>query len=409
MSQQQTFVIVGANACGGTAAAALREEGFDGRVILIGDERHPPYERPPLSKEYLRGEQPLDKGYLRPADWYEEQNIETRFGTRAERLDPQNRQVILEGGEAIDYDAVLIATGVRNRRLGVPGSELSGILELRKPLDADSIRRWADKSLRVVLVGMGFIGAEVASSLRQMRKDVTVVELYETALYRVLGRDIGKVIEEVHRDHGARMVFNDTVEEFRGHESVEEVVTKEGQRIPADFVVVGIGTVPNTDIVEGTGVEVDNGILVDATLRTNAPGVFAAGDVANHQHPVFGRVRVEHFDNAIKMGPVAARNMMGAQEDFDDPHWFWSDQYDSQIQMGGIASSWDEIVFRGKPQDRSFAAFYILNEAIIASFSLDWKRDVRRSLPLIAKRTLIDRAELRNPEYDLRKMAEGGQ
>lgn len=404
-----TFVIVGANACGTTAAATLREEGFDGRIVLIGDERRLPFERPPLSKEYLRGDMLIEKAYLRPTEWYEENKIETMFGAKVYQVDPHEMKVHLtdsESHEPIAFDQCLVATGVRNRKLNVPGKELAGILELRSPIDSDSIRSWATRSLRAVIAGMGFIGCEVAASLRQMGIDVTAVDVVQVPLQRVLGKELGHVFEMIHQERGVRMVFEDTVVAFRGTETVEEVLTKNGERLACDFVVVGIGTIPNTEVVEGTGIAIENGIVVDEWLRTNAPGVFAAGDVANHKHPLYGPLRIEHFDNAIKMGQTAARNMMENWEVFDDPHWFWSDQYDTSLQMAGIVTEYDEMIVRGgRLQDRKFVAFFMRSGVIQAAVSVNYPRDVRRSLDLIKSRTpIFEKQSLKNPEVDLRTL-----
>jgi 3-phenylpropionate/trans-cinnamate dioxygenase ferredoxin reductase subunit len=399
-----TFVVVGANLAGGTAAGALRDEGFDGRIVLIGEEPNPPYERPPLSKEYLRGET-SEPVFIRPPDWYERNQIDTRFGERVLRIDPNAREVQVGGGDRVAFDALLIATGCRNRRFPIPGLDLPGVLDLRFLPDSDAIKAAAASGRKAVLVGMGFIGAEVAASLRSLGVDVTVVEFTETPLQRVLGIDLGRVIEGLHRDHGVEMIFRDAAERFEGDGRFEALVTKEGRRVEADFAVVGVGVEPDTEAVQGTDIAVDDGVLVDATLETNVPGVFAAGDVARHDHPVFGPIRVEHFDNAIKMGGTAARNMIGARTVFDDPHWFWSDQYDANIQMAGFAIAWDHVVVRGSMKDRSFAAFLLKDGQLLSTFSMNWPRDVRRSMPLIAAKVRPDPGQLADPDVDLRKLA----
>jgi 3-phenylpropionate/trans-cinnamate dioxygenase ferredoxin reductase subunit len=399
-----TFLIIGANMAGGTAAATLREEGFDGRVVLIGREPHPPYERPPLSKEYLRGEE-QEPRFIRPPEWYEKNQIETRFGETAERVDVGGRSVELVGGERIAFDSLLVATGCRNRKFPLPGLDLPGVHDLRYLPDSDVIKAAAVPGAKAVLVGMGFIGAEVAASLRSRNVDVTVVEFAETPLQRVLGAELGRVLEGLHRDHGVKMFFGDAAERFEGDGRFEALHTKEGRTIEADFAVVGVGVEPVTDVVQGTDIAVDNGILVDPALQTNVPGVFAAGDVARHDHPVFGRIRVEHFDNAMKMGQAAARNMLGRAEVFDDPHWFWSDQYDVNIQMAGFATEWDDMVVRGSLEDRKFAAFLLKDGRLLSTFTMNWPRDVRRSMPLIKAQVRPDPKLLADPEFDLRKLA----
>ena len=399
-----TFLVIGANMAGGTAAATLREDGFDGRVVLIGHEPHPPYERPPLSKEYLRGEEDEPR-FLRPPEWYEEHEIETGFGKRAERVDIAGRSVELADGELIGFDSLLIATGSRNRKLPLPGLDLPGVHDLRSLADSETIRAAAVPGARAVLVGMGFIGAEVAASLRSRGVDVTVVEFFETPLQRVLGTRLGRVVEGLHRDHGVEMVFRDAAERFEGDGRFEVLHTKEGRAIEGDFAVVGVGVEPVTEVVGGTDVAVDDGILVDPALQTTVPGVFAAGDVARHDHPVFGPIRVEHFDNALKMGQAAARNMLGRREVFDDPHWFWSDQYDVNMQMAGIATEWDDEVVRGSLEERRFAAFLLKDGVLRSTFTMNWPRDVRRSMPLIKAQVRPDPELLADPEFDLRKLA----
>ena len=313
MADPRTFVVVGAGLCGATAVATLRSEGFDGRIVLIGAEELPPYERPPLSKEYLRGEDPLEQILVRTPEWYREHDVEARCGTHVTQLDARAREVVLAGGERVAFDAFLMATGGHNRKIEAPGSELPGVLDLRYVGDADRLRAAVANGARVVCVGMGFIGAEVAASLRTMGCDVTVIEIFETALYRVLGGDIGRALEAIHRDHGVTMHFNDLVARFEGDGRLERVVTRGGpDRSRPTWRSSGSGPSRPSHMMAGTGLDQPGGIPVGPTMETAIPGVFAAGDVARHDHPVFGPIRVEHFDNALKMGETAARNMLGA-------------------------------------------------------------------------------------------------
>jgi 3-phenylpropionate/trans-cinnamate dioxygenase ferredoxin reductase subunit len=400
----RTFVIVGASLAGATAAAALRGSGFDGRLIMLGDEPRAPYERPRLSKAYLRGEVPAEELFVRPDEWWEEQGIEVRLGTKVRRVEPPEGMISLADGQSLSFDAALVATGVRNRRLDVPGVDLDGVLQLRRIPDADAIRERARGASRAVIVGMGFIGAEVAASLRTLGVEVTIVEIFETALFRVLGARIGGVLERIHRDRGVEIFFEDNVERFEGSGRVERVITQRGRSIDCDLVVVGIGTEPNVEVMAGEALHELGGIGVDARLRTGFSNVFAAGDVATHDHPVFGAVRVEHFDNAIKMGEHVAGAMLGSDAPFDDPHWFWSDQYDSEIQMGGVGLT-DDMVLRGTLEERRFCAFFLDPAGVLrASLSIDWPRDVRRSLPLIRREVAPDRAALADPAIDLRTL-----
>jgi len=407
VTSKPTFVVVGANLTGGAAVTTLRAEGFDGRVILIGAEREPPYERPPLSKDYLRGEIDRDSFMLRAASWYEENDIELRLDSIVARIDPRSGQVVLDGGERLPYDRVLVATGGRNRRLGVPGHDLKGIHELRTIADADALRAEASARGRAVVIGAGFIGCEVAASLRQLGVEVEVIEVLEAPMLRGVGPEVGRLFEEIHRDHGVAFRFRQAVKRFEGTGGrVEAVITDQGARLGCDFVVVGVGIEPATALVEETGVTVENGIIVDQFCRTSVAGVFAAGDVANHYHPLFDRrVRVEHWDNALKQGEAAAENMMGIEVAFDDPHWFWSDQYDQNLQYVGNASEWDDFVVRGKMSERDFVGFYCKGGVVLAAVGLNRGKDVRRSADFIRSRRPVDPGALRDEDVDLKKLA----
>ena len=402
----ETLVIVGASLAGGGAAATLRQEGFDGRVVLIGAEPQLPYERPPLSKEYLRGESSFESALVQPPDFYDENGIETRFGVRATRVDAAEKVVELDGGERVAYDKLLVATGGRNRRFRIPGMDLEGIYSLRTVADSDRIRAEISPGRRAVVVGMGFIGSEVAASLRQSGVDVVVVDRNEVPLRRVLGEEVGRVIEGIHRDHGTSMIFEDTVAAFEGVGRVERATTARGRRIECDFVVVGLGVEPVTDLLADTGAEIDNGVVVDEYLRTGVEGIYAAGDVANHYHPVFGRrIRVEHWQNALKQGPVAARNMLDKDKPYDEVPWFWSDQYEHNLQYAGFHTEWDELVVRGSIEERNFVAFYRKERRVLAAVALNRGRDLRRSMPLIKAREPIDAARLCDLDVDLRALA----
>jgi 3-phenylpropionate/trans-cinnamate dioxygenase ferredoxin reductase subunit len=403
----ETFVIVGASLAGGGAASTLRQEGFDGRVILIGAEAQPPYERPPLSKEYLRGESLFEHALVQPPDFYGESGIETRFGVRATRVDAVDKVVELDGGERVAYDKILIATGGRNRRFPIPGLDLEGIYDLRTVADSDRIRAEIAPGRKAVVVGMGFIGSEVAASLRQSGVEVTVVDRNEVPLRRVLGEEVGWVIEGIHRDHGTSMIFEDKVAAFEGAGRVERVTTATGRRIECDFVVVGLGTEPVTDFLAGTGVEIDNGVVVDEYCRTAVEGIYAAGDVANHYHPVFERrMRVEHWQNALRQGPAAARNMLGENEPYDEIPWFWSDQYEYNLQYAGFHTEWDELVVRGSMGERDFVAFYRKDGRVLAAVAINRGRELRRSISLIKTQEEIAVAKLCDLDVDLRTLAD---
>jgi 3-phenylpropionate/trans-cinnamate dioxygenase ferredoxin reductase subunit len=399
------YVIVGASLAGATAAITLREEGADGAVTLIGAENELPYERPPLSKAYLRGDVPFDKALVRPAAFYAEHGIETMVGTRATRIDPSTRIVELEDHRQVPFDALLIATGGRNRRISIPGGDLEGIHGLRTVQDANRIREEMVAGRRAVIVGMGFIGSEVAASLRQKGLDVVAIEPSKTPLFRVLGEAVGQTIADLHRAHGVRTIFEDTVAAFEGTRRVASVVTKGGLRLECDFAVVGIGIEPALELVEGSGIHVDNGVVVDEYCQTHVVGVYAAGDVANHHHPIFDRrIRVEHWQNAIKQGAAAARNMLGKRVAYDEVHWFWSDQYEANLQYAGFHTTWDQLIVRGRLDSGSYLACYVNDGRVNAAVGFNRAKDLRRVMPLIKSRRAVDLEQLRDEGVDLRSL-----
>jgi len=399
----ETYVVAGANLAGGTAAATLRADGFNGRLILVGEEPVAPYERPPLSKEFLRGEAPFEKALIRPPGFWEANEIECRFASRVARIDPGSRQAILDDGKALRYDKVLVATGLRNRTLHVPGSHLPGIHLLRTVADADAIRAETAGATAVVVVGMGFIGSEVAASLRRCGLDVVAVEPLPAPCYRALGPQIGAVVAAIHADHGVKMHFGESVDTFEGNERVERVVTGSGMHIDCDAVVVGVGTTPVTDLLEGTGVHLENGIVVDEHCRASVEGIYAAGDVANHLHPlVGGHIRVEHWQNALKQGAAAAKAMLGSPDPYDEVHWFWSDQYDTNIQSAGHVSDWTNPIIRGDLETRSFVAFSLRDGRIVGAVAVNRGKDLRRSIALIKAKAVVDPAKLADPDTDIR-------
>lgn len=399
------YVIVGASLAGATAAITLRQQGADGTVTLIGAEHEPPYERPPLSKAYLRGDAPFEKVLVRPPDFYAEHGIETMFGRSAVRIDTAERFVELDDRRRVPFDLLLIATGGRNRRVSIPGGDLEGIYGLRSVQDANRIRSEIVPGRRAVVVGMGFIGSEVAASLRQKGVDVVVIDPSKTPLFRVLGEAVGQTLATLHRAHGVRTIFEDSVAAFEGTERVRRVVTQKGLRLECEFVVVGIGIQPVVDWLEGSGIHVDNGVVVDEYCQTNVSGVFAAGDVANHFHPVFDRrLRVEHWHNAVKQGAAAARNMLGRGFAYDEIHWFWSDQYEVNLQYAGFHTAWQQLVVRGSLDSGSYLACYVNHGRIDAAVGLNRAKDLRRVMPLIKSRRLVDLEQVRDETVDLRSL-----
>ena len=367
---ESPIVIVGGGFAGGNAAATLRDEGFAGPVVIVGPEPGVPFGRPPLSKTYLRSEEDLDGWYVRPAGWYAEHGVDIRR-TSVAGVDPAAHTVVLGSGEEISYQKALITTGARNRRLRIPGAELPGIRYLRTAAECDAIKQQAVAGQRAVVVGMGFIGCEVAASLTQLGVHVTAVFPGQAPLDRVVGGQVGALIAAIHRANGVELLAGEQVAAFEGTERVEAIVTGTGHRIACDFVVAGIGVEPDVPAVAGSSIAEDNGILVDEFCRTSAADVYAAGDVANHLHPLFGRIRVEHYNNAEKQGPAAARSMLGSTAPYDYVHTFWSDQYEHTIEYVGHVTKWDEFVVRGSVEEGKLVGFYLVDGVVRAAIGLD--------------------------------------
>jgi 3-phenylpropionate/trans-cinnamate dioxygenase ferredoxin reductase subunit len=367
-SPKDPIVIIGSGMAGGNAAATLREEGFPGPVVLISREPGVPFGRPPLSKTYLRSEEDLDAWYVRPADWYADHDVELRRGATVVTVDPNAQAVTLDSGEELGYQKVLIATGGRNRRLRIPGADLPGIHYLRTVAECDAIKQEARPGRRAVIVGMGFIGSEVAASLTQLGVRVTAVFPGRAPLETVLGGQVGALMGAIHREKGVALLPGGRVTAFEGTERLEAVVTAAGDRISCDFAVVGVGIEPD---IPPVAVAQENGILADELCRASAPEVYVAGDVANQLHPLFGRVRVEHYNNAEKQGAAAARSMLGSTAPYDYLHSFWSDQYEHKIEYVGHAAKWDEFVVRGSVAERKLIGFYLVDGVVQAAVGLD--------------------------------------
>ena len=407
MTGDQTHVIVGASLAGAKAAEALRDEGFDGRIVLIGSEAERPYERPPLSKDYLRGESERDKVYVHPESFYAERDIELQLGRTAVGLDTGAREVALDDGARVSYDRLLLATGSEPRRLSVPGAELDGVLYLRTVDDSDALRARLDAGGSLVVVGAGWIGCEVAASARQRGLEVTVLDPLEAPLERVLGRELGAFYRDVHTDHGVRMLMGTGVEAFEGDGRVEGGRARAGPPHACDFVGVGVGDTPRTRLASEAGLAVRDGVSVDAQLRTDADGVFAAGDVASAQHPFYGEpIRVEHWANALNQGPAAARNMLGQEVPYERLPYFFSDQYDVGMEYSGFARSWDRVVVRGDPASRELIAFWIAADRVVAGMNVNvW--DVTDQLQrLIRARVPVEDGRLADPGVALEELAQ---
>jgi 3-phenylpropionate/trans-cinnamate dioxygenase ferredoxin reductase component len=397
----RTIVTIGAGQAAAVAARTLRRRGFDGRIELLGEEPEAPYQRPPLSKEYLAGDD--DCGlYLLSEEWCAKNDVHLRLGQPAVQIRPERGVVELADGTEIAADAVLIATGGSARRLpGVRGERIHYLRTLR---DADRLRAKLHPGVRVIVIGVGFIGAEVASTSRAKGANVTVVEAMDVPLQRLLGREIGAACAVIHRRHGVTLRLGETVESVI-ETATGVLVTTSGGRIEGDLVVVGVGINPNAAVAERSGLAVNNGVLVDEYCRTAVPNVYAAGDVANHWHPLFGeRIRVEHFDNASRQATAAANNMVGRTTAYADPHWFWSDQYDHNLQYAGHAAAGDEVIVRGSVEESDFSAFYLRDGVVRAAFAVDRGADVLVAKELIAGQFSVDPRTLADEDVDLAEL-----
>jgi 3-phenylpropionate/trans-cinnamate dioxygenase ferredoxin reductase component len=408
MTRTETHVIVGAGLAGATAAATLRNEGFEGRVILLGDESRLPYELPPLSKGYLRGEQGEDAILVRDAAFYDDHNIELQTGATAVALDLEARTVLTDRRESIDYDRLLIATGSTPRRLNIPGSDLAGIFQLRTADDADAIRDAARGAAAVVVVGGGWIGAEVAASLRQGGLPVALVGSSEVPLQAVLGREVGAIYRDLHEEHGVELHMPEDVIRFVGKDRVTGVEARGGLVIPGDLVVVGVGAAPRLDLARSAGLGVEGGIIVDEFLQA-AAGVYAAGDVAAAWHPLLNRrLRLEHWDNAKRQGAAAARNMLGKQLPYDRLPYFYSDQFDLGMEYVGAPKDWDQVVVRGDATSREFIAFWLMSGFPVAAMNANiWNvNDELRAIVLARRRIPIERlADMSIPLSELGELS----
>jgi NADPH-dependent 2,4-dienoyl-CoA reductase/sulfur reductase-like enzyme len=420
MAAADTYVIVGASLAGAKAAETLRAEGFDGSVVLIGAESERPYERPPLSKDLLLGKADRSKAFVHEPGWYAEHDVDLRLGSRVTAIDRSARQVRLEDGPAVGYTRLLLATGSAPRRLPVPGADLAGLLYLRTLADSEALLAALRQGGHVVIAGAGWIGLEVAAAARQAGCDVTIVEPEQTPLCRSLGPELGAVFARLHRDHGVRFLLGESISELRGDAAagsvpgepaglVRQVLTSGGTQLDADVVIAGIGAAPNTSLAADAGLEVDNGVLVDASLRSSDPDIFAAGDVASAVNPLLGRrIRVEHWANALNGGPAAARAMLGQEVSYDRVPYFFSDQYDLGMEAAGVPEPghYDQVVYRGDPQSLEFVAFWLSAGSVVAGMNVNvW--DVNEGIQdLIRSGARVDAARLADPDAPLADLTE---
>ncbi len=405
MTANSAHVIVGAGLAGAKGAQALREAGYEGPLVLIGEETERPYERPPLSKGYLLGTEERANAFVHPQEWYAEHDVELRLGTAVTGLDTAAHRLALGDGSAVEYAKLLLATGSSPRELSVPGADLDGVLYLRRLADSDRLKDAFKPGARIVVVGAGWIGLEAAAAAREAGAEVVVLESAELPLLRVLGPEVARVFADLHREHGVDLRFGVQVAEIGGRSgTADAVLLADGTRIEADTVVVGVGVAPNTALAEAAGLHVDNGIVTDERLRTSDPDIHAAGDVANARHPFLDRhIRVEHWANALNQPQIAAKAMLGQDAAYDVLPYFFTDQYDLGMEYTGYVEpgGYDRVVFRGDLSAREFIAFWLAEGRVLAAMNVNiW--DVTDPIQaLIRSRGIVDPARLADPKVPL--------
>jgi 3-phenylpropionate/trans-cinnamate dioxygenase ferredoxin reductase subunit len=404
-------VIVGASRAGAKAAETLRDEGFDGPVVLIGEETERPYERPSLSKDYLLGKAERDTIYVHAPTWYAEHDVDLRLGTRVTAVDPAAHEVTLADGSRIGYAKLLLTTGSSPRRLPVSGTDADGVLYLRRVADSDRIRTALQSASRVAVIGAGWIGLEVTAAARAAGVEVTVLEAAELPLLRVLGREVAEVFAGLHREHGVDLRFGVKVAEItESGGRADGVRLTDGSRVPADLILVGVGITPNSELAKAAGLEVANGIVTDARLQSSGPDIYAAGDVANAYHPLLGRhVRVEHWANALNQPQTAARAMLGQDAVYDLVPYFYTDQYDLGMEYAGHVEpgGYDQVVFRGSAERREFVAFWLSGGRVRAGMNVNtW--DVNEVIQAIVRGgRIVDPGRLADPSVPLEEFVGG--
>jgi 3-phenylpropionate/trans-cinnamate dioxygenase ferredoxin reductase subunit len=398
----ETIVVIGAGHGAAQLVESLRSGGFDGTITLIGDEAYRPYDRPSTSKELLSGGVELDRIFLKREQFYTDKKIDVRLSTRATAVDAKARTVALSSGETLHYDKLVIATGARARKLTVPGADLDGVFYLRSLADSQAIGARLGPGKRLLIIGGGYVGLEVAASATKLGCKVTVIEALERLLARVAGVEIADFYAAQHRAHGVDLHFGVVIERFTGEGSVKAVRLTDGIEIPADAVVVGIGAVPNTELGVQAGLAVENGIVVDDCGRTTDPAIFAIGDATNHPNDLLGRrLRLESVPAAMGQARAAASAILGQPKPFHEIPWFWSDQYDLKLQIVGISEVGDQVVLRGDPAEKRFAAFYLRHGAIVAVNAINSARDFMVGKKLIAEGRKPDFAKLADPAVPL--------
>ena len=402
----KTIVIAGAGHAAGQAVATLKQHKFEGRIILVGEEPYLPYQRPPLSKKFLAGDLPAERLHFKPASFYDDDRIEVKLETRIESIDREGHCLTTSAGDDIDYDQLILAVGSHARKVPVDGVDLAGVHYLRSIADVEGIQSGLATGKRVVIVGAGYIGLEVAAVCRQRGLDVTVIEMTDRVMSRVVSPNVSDFYQLEHTNHGVKLLLQTGLAAFNGKNRVKSVATDNGQTIPTDLAVVGVGIVPNTDLAEAAGLDVDNGIVVDDHCRTADPDVYAIGDCTSHPSSIYGkRLRLESVHNALEQAKTAASNICGVDTQYSQVPWFWSDQYDLKLQIAGLSQGYDDVVLRGDPAGRSFSCVYLRDGALIAVDAINAPRDFMQSKALIADRVVCDPEQLADSDVALKDLA----
>lgn len=401
-----SIVIAGGGHAAGQLIASLRQHQYDGQLVLVGDEPHLPYQRPPLSKKYLAGDLPAERLYLKPADFYDEPGIDLHLSTKVTGIDRNARQVVTSDNETIAYDKLVLAPGSRIRPLPVEGTNLGRVHYLRTIADVDGIRGDFETGRRLVVIGAGYIGLEVAAVACQAGLDVTVVEMADRVMSRVVSPEISDFYQIEHTSQGVRLRLSTGVTALHGKKNVRRVITGDGEEIPADLVVIGVGILPNTELATAAGLDVDDGIVVDDRCMTSDPDIFAIGDCTSHPNAIYGRrVRLESVHNAVEQAKTAAANLCGVATHYAQVPWFWSDQYDLKLQIAGLSEGYDDVVIRGNPADRAFACLYLRDERLIAVDAINSPREFVQSKALIAAGARMDMSQLADAGIALKDLA----
>ena len=400
----EKVVIAGAGHAAGQLVASLKQQEFAGQIVLVGDEPYLPYQRPPLSKKFLSGDMPAERLYVRPASFYDDPQIELRLKTKITKIDRDNKTLETDGGD-IAYDKLILALGSRVRHLTIEGADLEGVHYLRSIADVDGIHAELQHKKNAVIVGAGYIGLEVAAVIRQLGLDVTVVEMADRVMSRVVSPEISDFYQIEHTTQGVKLRLSTGITALRGEGRISAVETAEGDSIPADFVVVGIGIIPNVELASDASLTVDDGIVVNDQCQTDDPSIYAVGDCTAHPNSIYDRrLRLESVHNALEQAKTAVKNICGEETHYLQVPWFWSDQYDLKLQIAGLSAGYDDIVIRGNPADRSFACLYLKDGKLIATDAVNSPKEFVQSKALIAARTNVDRDKLADIEVPLKEL-----